>query len=812
LFASGAAALVYQILWIKQLSLVVGVDVYAITIGVSAFFLGLAIGSAIFGRVADRVARPVRLYAVLEFGVAVLGITVTVMLPKTAHLFAAIEAEAGLLAWIMVFVIVAAPALLMGGTLPTLLRALAPRGADIGAAGGRLYAANTAGAIVAALLASFLLIPSLGVRGSAFAAAAINIAATLSALLLDRSHPAREPMQKQADAARTSDARIALALYAIAGGLAIGYEVIWTQTIVQFMSTRAFAFSIVLATYLTGLAIGSILCAQRADRIGNPWGVFGLLIAGAGIIALLEVALLGRWLIYAQTALEAGVLATTGNGLAGMCARFAVAAACIVLVPTILLGAAFPLALRLSVKDGREGSGIGAVLAWNTLGGIAGAMLTGLVLVPLLGLVRTLAALAIGAAIIGACGAWRGTSTRSASRWVTVTLGLAAGLGMLLIPRDQLATLLPGARGGTIAFYEESRGATVAVVERPAGPTQFRRLYIQGVSNSGDAMPSVRYMRLQALLPLLIHRGEPKSVLVIGFGTGITAGALLAYPSLEQRVVAELLPAVVRAAPLFHGNFSAASDPKIDIRLRDGRRELLHSDQRYDVITLEPPPPSAAGVVNLYSIDFYQLAAARLNDKGLLAQWLPIHAQNDEDSRSLVRSFVDVFPYASLWTTEMHEMLLIGSLQPMELDASRIAARFNRPETTAALREVGVASPAALLATWVTDRIGLERYVDGAPRVTDDEPRIEYATWVREKEVARVLPRLLALRAELPLRGADNVLPHAVTEERDRLLTFYAAGLHAYDGDRESWARDMRRTLVEDGANPYYRWFAGPGQ
>jgi spermidine synthase len=386
---------------------------------------------------------------------------------------------------------------------------------------------------------------------------------------------------------------------------------------------------------------------------------------------------------------------------------------------------------------------------------------------------------------------------------------MAATLGAILTAPHRLASLLPGARGGTLVFYEESLGGTVAVVEQQAGQTRFRRLYIQGVSNSGDAMPSLRYMRLQALLPLIIHGGEPRTALVIGLGTGITAGALLRFPGLEQRVCAELLPAVVRAAPLFQGNFGAASDPRIETRVRDGRLELLRNPERYDLITLAPPPPSASGVVNLYSSDFYALAGTRLRPGGLFAQWLPLPTQNDEDSRSLVRSFLDVFPHVSLWTTEFHEMLLIGSFEPIELDAPRIAARFDQREVAAALREVGIASPAALLGTWVTDRAGLERYVDGAPPVTDDRPRIEYATWVRQKEFRHVLPRLLALRTMPLLRGADDTFLAAVADEYNRLLRFYDAGLHAYNDERELWAREMKRVLSEDSRNPYYRWFVG---
>ena len=662
-----------------------------------------------------------------------------------------------------------------------------------------------------ALLSVFALIPWLGVRGTALAAAGVNLATALGALALDRARPAGvEPAAAPGRPGLGREARLALLLYAWAGGIALGYEVVWSQAIVHFTSTRAFAFAVALATYLAGLALGSAAYARGAERSRDPWGAFGLLVAAAGLVAWLEVVGLGRWLVYLQTWVEAGVLAATGNALAGLCARFAVAAACVVLLPTTLLGMAFPAALRVAAEGRPAGRGVGSVVGLNTLGGIVGTALTGFVLVPALGLVRTLAVLAVAAAGVGFLAATRGPRARPAIRWATGAMGLVAMAGALLAPVDRLAHLLPGARGGTLLFYEEGPGGTVAVVERPAGRNRFRRLYIQGVSNSGDAMPSLRYMRLQALLPLLVHRGEPRSALVIGLGTGITAGALLQYPGLERRVCVELLPAVVRAAPLFVGNFGASTDPRLEIRIRDGRRELLRSLERYDLITLEPPPPSAAGVANLYSSDFYALAASRLEPGGLVAQWWPLHAQNDEDSRSLARSFVDVFPHVALWTTELHEMLLVGSREPIELDVARVTARFARPGVTTALGEVGVASPAALLATWMTDRAGLQRYVDGAPPVTDDRPRIEYATWVRPAEVVRVLPRLLALGTTVPLPGASEMLQADVAGERERLWRFYSVGLQAYSREARLSTRELRRVLDEEGANPYYRWVLGP--
>ncbi len=811
LFLSGTAALVFQVLWIKQLSLVVGVEVSAIAGAVSAFFLGLALGGWLLGRQADRLRRPVRFYAMLETAVALSCIAVTWLLARSAAAFVAVESHSSVAAWLAIGLLLAMPAFLMGGTLPVLLRAVSRQGADVSRRGGTMYAANTCGAILGALLPAFWLIPRFGVQGAALAAASLNLLAAAGAWALDRKagDSATPAASAQAAAAPLSgEARLAVALYAVAGAVALGYEVIWSQMIVPFMSTRAFAFAIVLATYLAGLALGAALYARWAHRVRNPWPVFGFLIAGAGLIAVLEVALLGKWLIVAQTQAEAAVYQWTGSGFAGMCARFAVAAGSLVLAPTLLLGAAFPAVLRIAVGDQRVGREAGAVLACNTLGGIAGTLLTGFLLLPALGLVRTLGVLAAIAAAVGAVAAWRGRSDgRAATGWATGIAGLATLAVVAMLPVDQFARLLPGASGAGLVFYEESHGGTVAVVERAGNGNRFHRLYIQGVSNSGDAMPSLRYMRLQALLPLIVHNAEPKSALVVGYGTGITAGALSQYRGLEKRAVAELLPAVLRAAPHFQGTFQAATDPGLDKRLRDGRRELQASAERWDLITLEPPPPSAAGVVNLYSRDFYQLAANRLAPQGIVAQWLPLPTQNEDDTRALVASFIEVFPHAQLWTSELHEMLLLGSMQPLALDAARIEARYNQPDVAAALKAVGVPSAAALLSTWVTDRDGLARFAGRTQAVTDDRPGIEYATWVRPREVARVLPALLALRSEPPLVGASEALRADMQLERARLDTFYRASLAAYVGDRETWGREMNKLARDDGDNAYYRWF-----
>jgi spermidine synthase len=813
LFFSGLAALVYQTIWIKQLTLVVGVDVYAVTTGVSGFFAGLALGSAVFGQLADRSPSPLRLYAGLELGIAVLGVASTLSLAAAPALFVTLQSKVGGLAWALPFSLIAVPAALMGGTLPPLLAAVRPREDSIGRATGQLYAANTAGAIAGALLTVFAIVPALGIRGAAMSAATLNLVLAVAALAVatraasfrERTGPAlRAPGKTEFKA--TSEARLAIALYALAGGVALGYEVVWTQVIVQFLSTRAFAFSVVLATYLTGLVIGSWLYARFADRVAGRWRMFGLLVAGAGIAALATFALLGPWLPAAQESLGKMIWNATGSRMTMMCARFALATGVVVLPPTLLLGAAFPAAARLAVHPERVGGDVGIVLALNTALGIAGTAVTGFVLVPALGLAGSLGALAFLAAAIGGVAIARQADFSRAATMGAAGLVVVVAALALALPRDRLATLLASARGGELMFYDESPGGTVAVIEQQASSGTFRRLYIQGVSNTGDAMPSLRYMRLQALLPILVHPGEPRSALVIGLGTGITAGALLTAPELERRVGVELLASVAEAAPLFRGNFGAGADPRLEIRITDGRHEMMRSEERFDLITLEPPPPAAAGVVNLYSRDFYELARRRLADGGLLAQWWPIATQNDEDSQSLVRSMLDVFPHVTLWTTEVHEMMLIGSMEPVTLDFSRISGRFRTPSIAAALQEVGINTTADLLATYITDRAGLERYAGSAPPVTDDRPRIEYASWVRPAEITRVLPKLLQLSSPLPVVASEEEMAR-IESSFYRLLDFYEIAYRAYAGDTETGTPRIRTLQQEGEPNAYYEWF-----
>jgi spermidine synthase len=702
----------------------------------------------------------------------------------------------------------------MGGTLPAAIRSLAPADKAFGREAGSLYAWNTAGAVAGALVTPFLLVPWVGVRGAGVVAVLACLATAGVAARVDGRSAAAQPRARarpapaeEGPAPRRAIA-LGLVLYACAGGLAMGYEVLWSQIVAPFTSTRGAAFAVVLAVYLFGLAAGSAAWSRYADRVADRWAAFGLLISAAGLMAMLTYGFLGSWLPEVQAAVGQSVARLMDSHALGMYSRFLVAAIVIVLPATLLLGAAFPAAVRLTGEADRAGTSVGRVAAWNMAGSIVGTLTVGFVLVPAYGLALTLFLLASLAAVIGAISTLASPRRAPATVAAATVLLLSVLVGAFQLPRDKLGTLLADLRSGQLDFYAEGAGGAVAVLEQSTPAGSFRRLYIAGVSNSGDSLASLRYMRLQALLPLLVHTGEPRSAMVIALGTGITCGALLVDPDLERRRCVELLPEVVEATARFAGNYGVAADDRVEIHVGDGRHELLLNDDNWDLITLEPPPPSAAGVVNLYSREFYELAKRRLAPGGMVAQWWPLPTQNLEDSKSLVRSFVDAFPYVSLWTTEVHEMLLVGSMSPMPLDVGHVVRRFERPGVAAALREVGVDSPAAVLATWVTDRNGLMAFVGDAPPVTDDRPRIEVAPWLRPGEMARVLPAVASLATDPPLQGADAAFQEEVDRRRGELGLLFQALQASLEGNDAMLRDSLQRLRTAAPDNPYYAWIA----
>ncbi|HJZ84839.1 MAG TPA: fused MFS/spermidine synthase [Polyangia bacterium] len=712
LAATGAAALTYEIVWTRWLQLALGAGAASLAIVVASTMLGFAAGGELGGRLADRGRRRMRLYGRLELGVAVSALAASALLRTGAAAELAVRLPRPL-ALCAALALLALPTALMGATLPALAAHVGRSADGLRVGVSRLYAANTTGAVVGALGAGFWLIQRLGLWGAALAAASVNGAAGLCALAADRGTRATnadraEPM---ADEPALAAGGAALVGAAASGFLTLGNEVLSTRLLVHGLLSTTHAIAIILAAFLAGLALGAHLIAGRVRAAGARLGTLGaaLIVAAAMSLALAPL-----------EAHAAGLV----DALRGRDVRFGVrlfaeaaVAGSLLLPATTVMGFSFPLAAVAYAALARPGRTVGRVVLVNTLFGVAGALVAGLVLLPLLGLRGALVAVALSSALVGAwlCArepGWRARGRRLA--WAA--LGALAIYGALWARPPRLDA--PPGQGTLVAqhvvgheadyrvrCYREGSVATTYVLEHL--PSRRRDLLIDGFVAAGNA-DGASYMTLMGRLPLLLHP-QPRRVLVICFGSGATARAAAdAAPDLALFDVVDLDPNVFACAPAF-GPQNLRVLARAGVHVDDGRRFLRRTGPSYDVITQEPMPPHFAGTSALYSVEYYRLARRRLAPGGVLVQWLPLHLLAPLDARQIAAAAATVFPETWLALAPGDQTgLLVSSPEP--LDPER------RTHAQATLHVEFVLDPAALA-----------RFVGGADPVTDDRPSLEYS-------------------------------------------------------------------------------------
>jgi spermidine synthase len=770
---SGASGLVFELLWVRQLGLLVGHTALAVSLVVAAFLAGLVLGSLLLGRLADQVRRPLLSYGLLEVLTGLSALGVSALLPALPGLLERLGCPGGGplgLRALVAFGVVLPPTFLMGGTLPVLVRFAARELGTLGRSFAGLYALNTLGAAAGCGLAGFVLLGGLGLSGTALAAAMTNLGVgCLAWLLHGLAHPAPVEIAPPPPDADTTAAlgglrRILLvAGFAVCGFVSIGYEGLWFRVLSTYLDSTAYAFSVLLTTFLLGLVLGGLVYT----RWPGPGGLAGLArvetwLALAGLLSLVLLALAPR--------LRVELGAWLAGPRAGVVAMLLVSAL-VLLAPATLIGLVFPQVVQLTARHlSRAASQVGLLYSLNTLGGIVGSLAVGFALVPGLGTQGTYALL-VGASmalalLFQALDPGRTPWPRRLGTWATAAL---LGLVLALLPGDLLwagLTVRPDAR---LAFLRDGIDGPLAVLEYDAASTCDSGLYACGpgcrarsfrhqqlvfgsVSYANTVLPRKRYMAALAHLPMLAHPA-PREALLVCFGTGSTAGAFLSHPELTRLTLVDSNPDVFAAAPLFaEHNHGALQDPRVEVVVDDGRHFLLADPREFDVISFEPPPPTAAGVVNLYSVEFYRLVRARLRAGGILAQWIPLDQPPDVLARGLVRSLQEVFPEVSLWIPSDHEAVLLASEQPLDLGLERWQGRASEPGVAAALAEVGFGSPEAVLATFVAGPAALERWSEGARAITDDWPGVEYFLSV---DPAPFAPEaLLALAHPPPVIGA----------------------------------------------------------
>ena len=755
--ASGAAALIYETTWTRLLTLVMGHTVAAASTVLAAFMGGLAIGAAVGGTRARTMARPaaLRAYAIVELAIAAVAIALPFELELLRPVLAAAYADGaggaafGLVRLVCALAVVTLPAIAMGATLPLAVRWHAADASRAGRDTGMLYAANTLGAAIGAVLSGFVLLPALGMRLTTFVGVALNLVsagigwwlasgragqpATVSA---KETEPKRS--EKQRKAQRTASApvaphapRLAAAALAISGCVSLILQIAWTRILALVVGPTTFAFSAMVATFILGIAIGAAAAGTLARRQRSTWWLAAtLLVAGLAAVGA------ASWAPRVPLIIADAVAAPDASFATVVRLQSALIAA-LMMPMTIAFGAAFPFAVTLATRtDDSVSQDVAIVYTANTVGAIAGALAGGFFLVPRFGLentVRLAAALAILGFVIVAAG--------HAGRWAAAAIALALAVGAAVViamlpPWDhellssgayKYAPYLQGPhrnallRAGTLLYYREGAAGTVSV----RNLTGAVSLAIDGkvdASNAGDMLTQ----RLLAHVPLLLHP-NPRRVGIIGLGSGVTLGSALTHP-IERADMLEISPEVVDASRFFvRENHDALADRRTNLVVGDGRSHMSLGDERYDVIISEPSNPWMAGVAALFTREFFQAARARLAPGGLLCQWAHTYDISAEDLQSIVATFTSVFPHASLWLVGEGDVLLIGSANEIEPRLDAVRAAWKRPGVAADLAGVDVHDPDTLLTLFTAGAEQLKAYAGNAAIQTDDGMTLEFS-------------------------------------------------------------------------------------
>ncbi len=768
-FISGAAGLVYEIVWVRELTLLLGVSIYAVSAVLVAFMGGLGFGAVYFGKKLDRGLAPIRLYAALEVAIAVYALLFPFILQGLEKAYVLLHPGDGgnplyvtVLRFVLAISALLIPTGLMGGTLPALSRYLAQSGRGIGKSVGGLYAVNTLGAVIGCVLAGFWLIEHIGLSGSLRVGAVMNIVCGIGALLLAAeagwvSAPAGEVKAAPASADHFAlPDRSILFLFGVSGFCAMALEVLWTRMFILLLNNTTYAFSLILAIFLLGIGTGSALTARMMKKAPrNGAFLFGGFQMGIGLFALVSLAglLLNRELMGLAGAAGGGFLASVIPG--GHPMADAVIFSMIIVFPcTFLMGGGFPLILgAISSAPENTGGTVGRFYAMNIAGCVLGSLAAGYLLIPLLGVRFGIVTVSWMAILAGVYLQIKSTDKKERSRAVfAMVCLLAVTIGVVAAGDPAYALSVQKLEDGSqVKYYREGPSATVLVSsvdsDLSANRKPVSRIWINGDPIAGAFREALQLERLQAHIPLLMHP-SPKKALVICFGTGSTAGAVVSH-GLDRVTAVDISREVFGAADKFaEANFNVAKNPSFSMVEEDGRNFLLTTREKYDLITSEPPPPSNAGIVSLYTREYYLLCKKRLAEKGIVSQWIPLHHLSEEDFRALVATFVDVFPNATMWYTKW-DAIMVGSNGDMPLDFLKLQDAMAKGPAAESLKGIGIVNAHQLLANFMMDSEQIRQFTAGAMPVTDDHPYIEFSA-----------PRIHETGVAIKGRNLENLLKY----------------------------------------------------
>jgi len=828
---SGATSLVYETLWERQLHLVVGTSQVAVIVVLAAFMSGLAIGGFGAARWADRVERPLLAYAGLEGLIGIYAVIFPLLLKGVIPLYAGFwQALApsptvfALFQFILLGLFLLPPTICMGATLPLLARFATTGTAEAGRRVGLLYGANTLGAVLGVGLAGFVLLPTLGLTATTWATAGGNVLLCIVAGVLGVW---AGPMTRQDDppvpqAARTGGLPLLPAIALLAGLSSLICEVAWFRLMVLNLGGSAYAFSTMLLAFLLGIALGGGVGGWLADKAWNRGGAHGsftlLVVLQLGVAGLVYGAMYAYGVLPFAFVELYNLVEHTPEFL--WPAKLVLAVG-LMLPPATLMGATFPVLVRIAARDTALGAPVGRLYGWNTVGAIVGVVGGGIFLLPMRHVVGTvLIAVSINllAALLAAWGrrlsTGAGLSKPLAAGWLVAwawavllahvkpppwnELLMTAGMYKYVSDLEREERTVEGILDYAVnpyelVFYDEGLSSVVTVAKaKNSGNIWLANNGKVDASTNVDMPTQV----LVAHLPFLLDR-DPKDVLVIGLASGITAGSVTLQPEPERIDIVELEPAIVAASRIFDEyNHRPLEDPRVTLWANDGRNHVaLSKPGTWDLVVSEPSNPWLTGVSNLFTEEFFALGKSRLKEGGVWAQWVQMYGMAPEDLRTLLGTFSDAYAHVLMFSTiEDADLVLIGSDAPLPFDAEAITERARISSAVADdLTAIDCDDGYDVVARWHMDRDMLQQFTEGAERNTDDNMRIEYSAPLHLHEDTADA-NFLAL---LDDGGARRHLPvQSVSGKRGfvRLAKSY--------GDREDYIRALLSLKEADAIEP----------
>ena len=743
-FISGATGLIYEVVWTRLLTLVLGNTHYSVSTVLTTFMGGLALGSFFGGRLIDRGGRPLLIYALLEGAIGIycllIPFFIDASLPFFQWIYLNFQESYSLTSFFRFSVcgaILLVPASLMGATLPILGKFVSDDPDVIGRDVGTLYAVNTFGAVAGALTSAFVFMKLYGVSATIWIAAGLNLALASIILIGFRSQWSRsssvEGSSPSEDEPRfyTPEVILILGGFCVTGIASLIYQVAWTRIFSLLLGSSVYAFSLILTTFIFGLGLGTLVFSRIVGRFTDLKKVFGWLQVGIGLSALAalpffgKVPLVNRW-VYLNWGLDFSSIQWS---------NFLIILS-LILIPTFLMGAQFPVVMRLVARSLKTlGHHVGTAYASNTVGTILGSLIGGFLMIPILGVQNTILWAIFINIVLGTVLLYSSSLQVNMKTYVLPGLLLVWVLGARGIPAWDKAVISSGSfmpyrieelegalqQKNKILFYKEGMHTTVTTELAIDGNIFLR---VNGKTDASLAL-DMRTQLLSGYLPMFFSR-SPENVLVVGQGSGVTLGAVEQFPAKNIDLV-EISPAVIEGSRFFDPfNHHALDDPRVRVILEDGRNHITLTEKKYDVIISEPSNPWISGIGALFTRDFYELANSRLQPDGIMCIWMHTN-MSPESFKSISRAFLSVFPHVTMWESIVgDDYLLIGSQQPYSLPYEKVKRLLENPVQGRELKRLGISSVRDLMGLLIMNQDELKKFSEGAPIHTDDNSLLEF--------------------------------------------------------------------------------------